>query len=104
MMNARLMTILRAPVITEKSTIAADNNRTYVFKVVPDANKTEIKQAVETIFNVKVSAVRTLNVNGKKRRSAHGYGVRSDWKKAYVTLQDGNVIDYNSQAADKESN
>lgn len=103
MMNARLMNILRAPIITEKSAIAEQNN-TYVFKVVKDANKQEIKQAVETIFNVDVAAVRTLNVLGKKRRSAHGYGCRSDWKKAYVTLAEGSKIDYNAQAADKESN
>ncbi|MCK0515045.1 50S ribosomal protein L23 [Anaerobiospirillum sp. NML120448] len=103
MMNARLMNILRAPIVTEKSARAEQTN-TYVFKVVKDATKQEIKQAVETIFSVDVGAVRTLNVLGKKRRSAHGYGCRSDWKKAYVTLAEGEKIDFTSQAADKESN
>lgn len=103
MMNARLMNILRAPIVTEKSARAEQTN-TYVFKVVKDATKQEIKQAVETIFSVDVGAVRTLNVLGKKRRSAHGYGYRSDWKKAYVTLAEGEKIDFTSQAADKESN
>lgn len=103
MMNARLMNILRAPIVTEKSARAEQTN-TYVFKVVMDATKQEIKQAVETIFSVDVGAVRTLNVLGKKRRSAHGYGCRSDWKKAYVTLAEGEKIDFTSQAADKESN
>ena len=103
MMNARLMNILRAPIVTEKSARAEQTN-TYVFKVVKDATKQEIKQAVETIFSVDVGAVRTLNVLGKKRSSAHGYGCRSDWKKAYVTLAEGEKIDFTSQAADKESN
>ena len=103
MMNARLMNILRAPIVTEKSARAEQTN-TYVFKVVKDATKQEIKQAVETIFSVDVGAVRTLNVLGKKRRSAHGSGCRSDWKKAYVTLAEGEKIDFTSQAADKESN
>ena len=103
MMNARLMNILRAPIVTEKSARAEQTN-TYVFKVVKDATKQEIKQAVETIFSVDVGAVRTLNVLGKKRRSALGSGCRSDWKKAYVTLAEGEKIDFTSQAADKESN
>ena len=104
MMHSRLMNILRTPIITEKSTRAIELNNTFVFKVVKDADKHEIKQAVETIFNVQVDSVRTLNVMGKKRRSAHGIGVRSDWKKAYVTLKEGSTIDFTAQAAEKESN
>lgn len=104
MMYARLMNILRAPVLTEKSTVVAESNNCIVFKVLPDATKYEIKQAVETIFKVKVASVRTLNVLGKKRRSAHGMGVRSDWKKAYVTLAEGEKLNFGSMAADKESN
>lgn len=103
MMQARLMNILRAPVVTEKSELVRKNNTT-VFKVLPDATKAEIKQAVETLFNVKVEKVHTCNVQGKKRRSAHGIGVRSDWKKAYVTLAQDSAIDVTNGLADKESN
>ncbi len=103
MMNARLMNILRAPIVTEKSARAEQTN-TYVFKVVKDATKQEIKQAVETIFSVDVGAVRTLNVLGKKRRSAHGYGWRSDREKGHPPMSEGEKIDFTSQAADKESN
>ena len=103
MINARLMNILRAPVVTEKSQRALQAN-TQVFKVLPDATKTEIKQAVETLFNVKVAKVHTCNVMGKKRRSAHGMGVRSAWKKAYVTFAADANIDVTNGLADKESN
>lgn len=102
MINSRLMNILRAPIVTEKSERAIDKNNCFVFKVLPDATKLEIKQAVESNFNnVKVGSVRTLNVQGKKRRSVHGTGVHSDWKKAYVTLSEGE-IDFSSFAG-KES-
>lgn len=103
MMHSRLMNILRSPIFTEKSARAMETQNTYVFKVLKDADKHEIKQAVETIFNVEVDCVRTLNVMGKKRRSAHGIGARSDWKKAYVTLKEGSTIDFTAQA-EKESN
>ena len=103
MINARLMNILRAPVITEKSELVSKHS-TYIFKVLPNATKTEIKQAVESLFNVKVERVHTCNVLGKKRRSAHGMGVRSDWKKAYVTLAKDSQLDLASGLADKESN
>ena len=102
MMNARLMNILRAPVFTEKSQRLEQKN-TVVFKVLKDASKDEIKKAVEGIFNVQVEAVRTLNVQGKKRRSSHGIGSRSDWKKAYVTLAEGSSINNLFEASDKES-
>lgn len=101
--EARLMNILRSPVISEKSNIALETNNTYVFKVLPNATKFEIKKAVETIFNVKVQAVNTLNMNGKSRRTKYGVGRRSDWKKAYVKLQDGQQIDFSSNQAEKES-
>ena len=89
MSEARLMNILRAPVISEKSSAAQQDKNTLVFKVLKDATKDEIKAAVETLFNVKVEAVRTLNFQGKVRRTARGFGKRSDWKKAYVTLPEG---------------
>lgn len=105
MSEARLMNILRAPVISEKSSAAQQDKNTLVFKVLKDATKDEIKAAVETLFNVKVEAVRTLNFQGKVRRTARGFGKRSDWKKAYVTLPEGTQLDIEdaSQQNNKES-
>lgn len=105
MSEARLMNILRAPVISEKSSAAQQDKNTLVFKVLKDATKDEIKAAVETLFNVKVEAVRTLNFQGKLRRTARGFGKRSDWKKAYVTLPEGTQLDIEdtSQQTNKES-
>ena len=105
MSEARLMHILRAPVISEKSSAAQQDKNTLVFKVLKDATKDEIKAAVETLFNVKVEAVRTLNFQGKVRRTARGFGKRSDWKKAYVTLPEGTQLDIEdaSQQTNKES-
>jgi large subunit ribosomal protein L23 len=104
MSEARLLNVLRAPVISEKSTAAQEKN-TLVFKVLKDATKEEIKAAVEMIFNVKVEGVRTLNFQGKVRRTARGIGKRSDWKKAYVTLPEGTQLDLeaSSQQINKES-
>ena len=81
--------ILRSPVITEKSTHLKENLQTLVFKVSRDANKQEIKEAVEKIFKVKVDGVRTANFHGKVRRQGRYSGRRPDWKKAYVTLKKG---------------
>ena len=103
MQEARLMNILRAPVVSEKSTLVREKTNTIVFKVLPNATKKEIKVAVESILNVKVDSVRTLNVHGKARRTARGIGRRSDWKKAYVTLADGQNLD-DMAAANKETN
>ena len=105
MSEARLMNILRAPVISEKSSAAQQDKNTLVFKVLKDATKDEIKAAVETLFNVKVEAVRTLNFQGKVRRTARGFGKRSDWKKAYVTLPEGTQLDIEdaSQQTNKEN-
>lgn len=103
MSQARLFDILVAPVISEKSTAAQEKN-TLVFKVLKDTTKEEIKAAVETLFNVKVEAVRTLNFQGKVRRTARGFGKRSDWKKAYVTLPEGTQLDVEEAAqVNKES-
>ncbi len=90
----RLHQVLVAPVISEKSTRAAEKNNQAVFKVLRDARKPEIKNAVEKLFNVKVEGVRTLNVKGKTKRVGQSMGVRSDWKKAYVTLAEGQEIDF----------
>ncbi len=81
--------VLKLPVITEKSTLVKENLRTVAFKVLRDANKIEIKDAVEKIFKVKVQSVRTANFHGKKRRQGRYTGRRPDWKKAYVTLKQG---------------
>jgi len=84
--------ILRAPVVSEKSYARIDENK-YTFLVSPDANKTEIKIAVEKVFNVQVISVNTINRRGKKRRTRYGFGRRPDTKRAIVTLADGQSID-----------
>ncbi len=81
--------VLKLPVITEKSTFIKDNLHTLTFKVLRDANKLEIKDAVEKMFKVKVQSVRTANFHGKTRRQGRYSGRRPDWKKAYVTLKKG---------------
>lgn len=87
-------TIIRRPLVTEKSTQQKEANRQYVFEVNPDANKVEIQHAVEHLFKVKVQEVRTLNVLGKLKRLGRRYGKRPDWKKATVTLKEGFRIDF----------
>ncbi|MDN5745964.1 MAG: 50S ribosomal protein L23 [Nocardioidaceae bacterium] len=84
--------VLIAPVVSEKSYSLLDNNK-YTFLVQPDANKTEIKIAVEKVFGVKVTGVNTLNRSGKVRRTRHGLGKRKDTKRAIVSLADGHRID-----------
>jgi large subunit ribosomal protein L23 len=90
----RLLKVLKAPHISEKSTMVAEKLNTIVFKVATDASKAEIKAAVEKLFEVKVEAVRTLNVVGKTKRTGSRMGRRSDWKKAYVTLEADHQIDF----------
>lgn len=85
--------IIKAPIITEKSGNIASNEKTYVFKVDSSANKTQIKQAVEKIFNVKVESVNTVNVHPKKKRVGRYTGMTNKYKKAIVTLVNGNKID-----------
>ena len=92
MNEARLYEIIVAPVLTEKSTRISELNQ-FVFKVLPDATKPEIKVAVEKLFSVKVDAVNTLNVKGKVKRFRGTVGRRSDFKKAIVTLGEGQSID-----------
>jgi large subunit ribosomal protein L23 len=81
--------ILRRPVITEKGLAVKENQNTLVFQVAPKATKTEIKEAVQGIFKVKVRSVRTANFPGKERRRGKFAGFRPDWKKAYVRLRAG---------------
>ena len=84
--------ILLKPVVSEKSYGLLDEGK-YTFVVAPDANKTQIKQAVEEVFRVKVTGVNTLNRQGKRRRTRFGWGKRVDTKRAIVTLAEGNRID-----------
>jgi large subunit ribosomal protein L23 len=81
--------IIRRPVITEKGLAVKETQGTLVFQVAPTATKTEIKQAVQAIFKVKVDSVRTANFLGKERRRGRFAGYRPDWKKAYVRLKSG---------------
>ena len=84
-----LHTVILRPLITEKGLSVKETEGTLVFDVSPDATKTEVKQAVEALFKVKVAAVRTSNVLGKERRRGKFAGFRPDWKKAYVRLKSG---------------
>jgi large subunit ribosomal protein L23 len=81
--------IIRRPVITEKGLAVKETQGTLVFQVAPNATKTEIKEAVQAIFKVKVDSVRTANFPGKERRRGRFAGYRPDWKKAYVRLKSG---------------
>ena len=94
MSNERLYKVLLAPRMTEKSTRIAESSNQYVFKVTSDSNKTEIKDAVEKLFEVNVESVRIVNVKGKAKMFKQRTGKRSDWKKAYVRVQEGQVIDF----------
>ena len=84
-----LYNVIRRPLITEKGLTAKETAETLVFDVAPAATKTEVKQAVEALFKVKVAAVRTSNVLGKERRRGKYAGFKPDWKKAYVRLKKG---------------
>jgi len=90
----RLMKILLAPHISEKANRIAERYSQVVFKVLRDATKPEIKDAVELMFNIKVQGVTVVNVKGKRKRFGAVYGRRSDWKKAYVSLEPGQEIDF----------
>ncbi|WOV91673.1 MAG: 50S ribosomal protein L23 [Candidatus Zeuxoniibacter abyssi] len=92
--HSRLMSIVTAPVVSEKSTEFADKRRTVVFRVLPDARKDEIKRAVEKMFEVKVEKVRVICVRGKAVSRMGHTGVRASWKKAYVRLAQGSDINF----------
>ena len=94
MNNDRLYKILLAPRVTEKTTMIGDQSNQYVFKVAPDANKSEIKDAVETLFEVNVESVRTVNVKGKSKMFKQRKGRRANWKKAYVRVQEDQTLDF----------
>ena len=84
-----LYTVIRRPLITEKGMTIKETQNTLVFEVAEKATKTEVKQAVETLFKIKVAAVRTAIVEGKERKRGKYAGYRPDWKKAYVRLKEG---------------
>jgi large subunit ribosomal protein L23 len=96
MNQERIFKVLLGPHVSEKATVLADSKNEFVFKVDTTATKLEIKKAVEQLFNVKVQSVATLNVKGKTKRTVRGLGKRNDWKKAYVSLQPGQDIDFAS--------
>jgi large subunit ribosomal protein L23 len=98
MNQERLLKVLLSPVISEKATLAAENNGQYAFRVVPDTNKYEVGKAVEALFDVKVEQVQILNVKGKKKRFGQRFGRRKDWRKAYVRLATGQSIDFGGNA------
>jgi len=86
--------IIRRPLITEKGMRCNEANNTVVFQVDPRANKIQIRRAVEVLFRVKVLQVNTVNMQGKKKRVRFHEGKRPDWKKAYVTLREGDTITF----------
>lgn len=96
MNQERLYKVLVGPVISEKASIAAEQGNQVVFKVAKDADKREIKKAVESLFKVSVESVRVLNRKGKTKRTRYGLGRQSDVKKAYVRLAEGQDISFES--------
>jgi large subunit ribosomal protein L23 len=90
----RLYQVLLTPRVTEKTTRVGETSNQYVFRVIKDANKSEVKGAVEMLFDVNVESVRIVNVKGKSKSFRQRPGKRSDWKKAYVRVQEGQVIDF----------
>ena len=87
-------TIILKPIVTEKGSTLRERENKYLFSVARDANKIEIKQAVESLFGVKVKSVRTMVMHGKVKRMGIFEGKRPDWKKAYVTLKPGHKIEF----------
>ena len=98
MNKEQLMSVLIAPHVTEKSSRAMQNHNQYTFRVRRNATKTDIRKAVELMFDVKVSGVQVVNEPGKQRRFGKILGRTQDWKKAYVSLAEGQAIDYEARA------
>jgi len=101
--NERLMTVLLAPVVSEKGTYIADKHQQVIFRVAPSATKPEVKAAVELMFSkkdkpVEVMSVQIVNVKGKKKRFGQFTGRRRNWKKAYVCLKPGQEINFAAEA------
>ena len=96
--NERLMTLLLAPVVSEKGTYVADKHAQVIFRVVQDATKPEVKAAVELMFKVEVDSVQISNVKGKEKRFGRFIGRRRNWKKAYVCLKPGQEINFAAES------
>ena len=96
--NERLMTVLLAPIVSEKGTFVADKHEQVIFRVAPSATKPEVKAAVELMFKVQVESVQISNVKGKEKRFGRFIGRRSNWKKAYVCLKPGQEINFAAEA------
>ena len=94
----RLMTLLLAPIVSEKGTFVADKHEQVIFRVAPSATKPEVKAAVELMFKVQVESVQISNVKGKEKRFGRFIGRRSNWKKAYVCLKPGQEINFAAEA------
>ena len=90
----RLMIIIQAPLVSEKSTYVAEKHEQIIFRVAPDATKPEIKAAVELLFKVQVQSVQVLNTSGKTKRKSRSVGTRGGYKKAYICLAPGQQIDF----------
>ena len=98
MNREQLMSVLIAPHVTEKTSLAMQNHNQYTFRVRRDATKTDIRKAIELMFDVKVAGVQVVNEPGKVRRFGRTSGRTQDWKKAYVSLAAGQTIDYEARA------
>ncbi|MGP8032770.1 MAG: 50S ribosomal protein L23 [Steroidobacteraceae bacterium] len=98
MNREQLMSVLIAPHVTEKTSLAMQNHNQYTFRVRREASKTDIRKAVELMFDVKVAGVQVVNEPGKQRRFGRIAGRTQDWKKAYVSLAAGQTIDYEARA------
>jgi len=98
MNREQLMSVLIAPHVTEKTSLAMQNHNQYTFRVRRDATKTDIRKAIELMFDVKVAGVQVVNEPGKTRRFGRSVGHTQDWKKAYVSLNPGQTIDYEARA------
>ena len=98
MNREQLMSVLIAPHVTEKTSLAMQNHNQYTFRVRRDATKTDIRKAIELMFDVKVEGVQVVNEPGKTRRFGRSTGRTQDWKKAYVSLSPGQTIDYEARA------
>ena len=98
MKREKLMSVLIAPHVTEKTSLAMQNHNQYTFRVRRDASKTDIRKAIELMFDVKVAGVQVVNGPGKARRFGRTVGRTQDWKKAYVSLSPGQTIDYEARA------
>ena len=88
-----LHSIIKRPLVTEKGTVVRELHNQYVFEVAPVASKTQIRAAIEQLFKVHVENVRTINIRGKYKRVGQLYGQRSNWKKVYVTLREGEKLE-----------